>query len=922
MDGRSFDNRNLTGSGIASMGRIQSSTGLATGIDIAKTVDQLMTVSAQPRVRLENRVKGLQSQQVAVNELTAMVIAVQLQATRLGNATSLDSTKVTSSKSDVLNATASGNPAQGTYVLQSVQTAQSSTATSNAFSGPTDALETGNLVVRTGGFVDRQTRLDELRGGTGVSNGKIRITDRGGVATNIDLRFATTIDDVVKTINTSTNNRVTAKVSGDRIVLTDTTGLASSNLIIEELGEGRTAADLGISGINVASSSATGDGLMYLTSSTRLSNLRDQAGIAFRSGTDMSVTLRDGSALAIDANSGTAPTTVGQLITAINAVDSSKLEARIATNGRSIELIDKTSGGTTFAASGNLADQLGLTSATAVSGVLTGGRVVNSLGGPLLSSLNGGAGIGTASSISITNRAGVATSINLASSDSLRDVVDAINSAGAGVTASLNRSRTGIAIQDVTGSTANNLVISNNDANNTATKLQLQGSYSANTVDSGALNLRYVSEATELSKLNQGRGVRGGTIDIINSAGAKRSVDIGALTNKTMGGVIEAINATGIGVQASLNATGDGIVVNDTANGNGTFNITDRSGSFAAKDLGIAGQGQSKVVGGNTVLQIEGSGTYRLDVGSTPTLSSLVDKINQSDGPLTASLLVAGSTARILFNSRASGETGRIVVDGSDIGIDATTTSTGRDAIVAISPTEFSGGTIVRSSSNTMDNAIQGLSIRVSATDSNPVEVRVEKDNSSIERNLQLLVDQFNKVRERLDVVASYDAATGKTGVLYGSNEVLRIEQSLARMINQTINGSGSIRTMEQLGLSLDGEGKLRFSTTKLSEAIERDPQGVVSFLTKETTGFSARSKDLLENLVGISRGVLVSRNDTIQRRIEDSNRRIDFLNGKLDRERERLLRQFIAMEEAVSRIRGSSAGIASLQALANQTTV
>lgn len=905
------------------MGRIQSSTGLITGIDIAKTVDQLISISAQPRVRLENRVKGLQAQQVAVNELTAMVIAVQLQATRLGNASTLESTRVNSSRSEILSATASGNPARGTYVLQSVQTAQSSTATSNPFSSATDAIETGDLVVRTGGFVDRPTRLDEVRGGAGVANGKIRITDRGGVATNVDLRFATTIDDVVKTINSATNNRVTAKLSGDRIVLSDTTGLTTSNMIVEELGEGRTAADLGIAGINVASNSATGDGLMYLTASTRLSTLRDQAGIAFRSGTDLSVTLRDGSTLAVDANSGTSPTTVGQLITAINAVDSSKLEARISTDGKSIELVDKTSGGTTFSSSGNLADQLGLSNATAVNGVLTGARVVNSLGGPLLSSLRGGSGIGTASSISITNRAGVTTSVNLAGSESIRDVVDAINSSGAGVTASLNRSKTGLSIQDMTGSTASNLVITDNDANNTATKLQLAGSVSANSIDSGALNLRTVSEATELAKLNQGRGVRGGTIDITNSLGAQRSIDIGALTNRTIGGVIEAINATGIGVQAALNEDGDGIVVNDTSTGSGTFNITDRVGGFAAKDLKIAGQGQSKVVSGNTVLQIQGSSTYRLDVGSAPTLSSLVDKINQGDGPLTASLLVAGSTARILFNSRASGEAGRIAIDGSDIGIDATTTSTGRDAIVAISPTEFSGGIIVRSSSNTLDNAIQGLSIRIAATDANPVEVRVDKDNSSIERNLQLLVDQFNKVRDRLDVVANYDAATGQTGVLYGSNEVLRVEQSLARMINQPINGTGSsVRTMEQMGLSLDSDGKLRLNTSKLSQAIDRDPQGVVTFLTKETTGFSARSKELLENLVGATNGVLVSRNDTIQRRIEDSNRRVDFLNNRLERERERLLRQFYAMEEAVSKIRSSSSGLATLQSLASQTSV
>lgn len=904
------------------MGRIQSNIGLVSGIDIAKTVDQLVSISAQPRDRLQLRVKGLETQQVAINELTAMVIAVQLQTTRLSNATNLDSTKVNSSRSEVLSATATGTPARGTYVLQAVQTAQSSTATSQVFAGASEALETGELVVRAGGFVDRQAKLEDLRGGAGVANGKIRIIDRGGVASTIDLRFATTIDDVVKSINNATNLRVSAKVSGDRIVLADTTGQTTSNLIVEELGDGRTAADLGLSGINVASSSATSDDLVYLSSTTRLSTLRDQAGVAFRSGNDMTVTLKDGSTIQVDANSGTTPTTVGQLLNAINAVDSSKLEARITSDKKSIELIDKTSGGGTVTATGNLADQLGLSSATAVSGVLTGSRVANALGGPLLSSLRGGSGIGDAASISITNRAGVATSINLSGSKSLRDVIDAINSSGAGVTASLNRSKTGIMIQDVTGSTANNLIIANNDANNTATKLQVAASVSANTVDSGSLQLRYVSEATDLSQLNQGRGVRSGTFDIVNSSGAKRSIDVGALTNKTLGGVIEAINGTGIGVQAALNETGDGIIVTDTNNGAGTFTISDRTGSFAAKDLKIAGQGQPKIVGGNTVSQIEGSGTFRLSVGDAPTLSSLVEKINQSDGPLTASLLVAGSTTRILFNSRASGEAGRIVVDGSDIGIDASTTSVGRDAVIAISPTEFSGGTIIRSSSNTMDKAIQGLSIRVSAVDTAPVEIRVEKDNSSIERNLQLLADQFNKVRDRLNTVASYDAATGKTGILYGSNEVLRVEQSLARIINQTVSGAGPIRSIEQLGLSLDKEGKLRLDTNKLSQAIERDPQGTIQFLTKEKTGFAARSKELLENLVGVDKGVLVSRNGSIQRRIEDGNKRIDFLNAKLDREREKLQLQFYRMEEAISRIRTSSSGLSALQAVAANASV
>jgi flagellar hook-associated protein 2 len=904
------------------MGRIQSNIGLVSGVDIASTVDQLISISAQPRDRLQNRLKGLEAQQVAINELTALVIGVQLQTTRLGNASSLNSIQVNSSRSDILRATANGTPALGSYSIQTIRTAQASSATSAAFTSSGDALETGQLVVRTGGFVDSNAKLEDLRGGAGVSNGRIRIIDRGGVTSEIDLRFASTIDDVVKAINSSSNLRISAKISGDRIVLTDLTGQTNGNLRVQEVGDGRTAADLGLSEINVASNSASGEDLALLTNASRLSGLRDQGGVSFRAGTDLSVVLSDGSTVNVDANQSTKPTTIGQLLTRINAANADKLEARIASNGKSIELVDKTSGGGSFTANGRLADQLGLSNISAVSGTLTGARIASAISSPLLSSLNGGAGIGEPGSISITNRSGTTTVVDLSGAESLKDVIDTINASGAGVTASFNRSKTGIAIQDVTGSTASNLIIANSDSNNTATKLQIASNVSANSIDSGSLQLRYVSEATELGKLNQGRGIQEGSIDIVNSLGQKRSIDISKLTDKTVDGVIQAIEGTGIGISARVNDAGDGIVVTDTTNGSGSFTISDRVGSSTARDLGIVGSGQSKIVEGNSVLQIEGSGTFRLDVGDTPTVQSLVQSINQSNGPLTASLLVAGSTTRILFNSRTSGEAGRIVVDGSDIGIETTTTSIGRDAVIAINPTEDTGGILVRSSTNTLDNAIEGLTLNIGAADDTPVEIRVEKDAADIEKNLQLFADQFNKVRDRLDAVASFDPSTGQTGILFGANEVLRIEQNLNRMINQTIFGAGSIRGMEQLGLSLDSTGKLRFDSGKLSQALDRDSEAVVDFFTKENSGFAAKSKSLLESLVGIDGGLLVSRNEAIQRRIEDGSRRVEFLNAKLDRERERLLLQFFRMEETIARIRNSASGLSSLQALAGEAAV
>ena len=51
------------------MGSIQASTGLISGINTQDTVDKLMQVASRPRDLLNSRIKGLQSQQAALNDL-------------------------------------------------------------------------------------------------------------------------------------------------------------------------------------------------------------------------------------------------------------------------------------------------------------------------------------------------------------------------------------------------------------------------------------------------------------------------------------------------------------------------------------------------------------------------------------------------------------------------------------------------------------------------------------------------------------------------------------------------------------------------------------------------------------------------------------------------------------------------------------
>src|SRR5205823_2578928 len=105
----------------------------------------------------------------------------------------------------------------------------------------------------------------------------------------------------------------------------------------------------------------------------------------------------------------------------------------------------------------------------------------------LISSLDGGQGLGSLGFLSLTDRNGVSASVNLASAETLDDVITAINGAGIGITASYNSAKNGILLTDTTGVTASNLIAANGDATNTATKLGLAASVAATSINSGNL---------------------------------------------------------------------------------------------------------------------------------------------------------------------------------------------------------------------------------------------------------------------------------------------------------------------------------------------------------------------------------------------------------------------------------------------------
>jgi flagellar hook-associated protein 2 len=544
------------------MGRIQSSIGLITGVPIQETVDQLMELASRPRELLVSRNKDFQTQQTAIAEILAKTLALQLAATRLGKASVFNKNTAISSHPDLLSAAVTGEPAAGEYLFTPVRTAQSHQLLSQGFAATDQPIGAGSLSFRFGRVVDEAIALSELNAGQGVERGKIRITDRSGASAEIDLRFAQNIDDVIAAINAADAINVTASVSDDRILLTDNTGQTTANLRVQEVGTGQTAADLGLAAISVAASSAAGNDVLSLSGDTSLAALNDGAGLDFSEALDdLQVSLRDGTTLSIDFQD---EITLGEILQTINEVDPVRLKAEIGPDGDRLILTDlSTDNGGTFAVTdpfdGATAEKLGLTQ-TAAGGVITGARLLGGLKSSLLSSLAGGQGLALGL-LSLTDRAGTAATVDLSSAETLEDVVDAINAAGAAITARVNDARNGLVLTDESGG-AGNLVVANGDGTTqTAEKLKLSVNAAVSSINSGSLDLQVISRQTTLASLNGGQGVGAGTFVIYDSSGVARSFKPLASELKSIGELIDEINDAGFGVTARINDTGDGIAI-------------------------------------------------------------------------------------------------------------------------------------------------------------------------------------------------------------------------------------------------------------------------------------------------------------------------------------------------------------------------
>ncbi len=914
-------------------GLISTTTGIISGIDYGTIIDKLMELAKKPVDQLSSRTTTLENERVAVTTLSAYLLAVRYGSDSLAKADAYTKRQVTSSDASALAASVTGTPTIGTYQYTPLQTAQQQQFTSSGLASNTSALGGGSMTFRFGDDVERSFSLDLLHGGQGFQRGKIRITDGSGATAEIDLTSAQSIDDVLDAINSASGISVTASTQGGSIRLTDNSGQSISNLKVQEVGRGKTAASLGLAGINTSEAVVDGDDLLGLTSDTLLSGLNDGKGVNVLTVLpDISYTLRDGTTGSIDFSmldsTGEKPqqeTTIGDILDVINSAQPGRLKAEISADGKRLVVTDLTSGESSFSLSSPygskaLAD-LGL-DGSAIDGVITGRQITGGLKTVLLSSLNGGRGLGKLGQLQLTNRNGVSTNVDLAAAETLEDVVNAINAANAGITAAVNGAKNGISLTDTTGGSAGPMIVADVDASGTAAALKIAGTADKGFINSGDLHLQVISESTTLSGMNGGAGVALGTFTITTSAGNKTQIDLSKSKAQTIGEVIRQINQQSGNVLARINDTGDGILLIDLEHGSGTFSVTEGNSSTAA-GLHLLKTATKGDYGGASANMIDGSITQTITLGNSNSLADLASAINNANAGVTATTYSDGSSRpyHLSLTSKQSGRSGRLVIDTSGIsGLDLTETVQGRDALMTVGATGSSAATLIASSTNQFKEVLPGVTLAIKRASSTPVTVTVGQSDTDVVAAVQTLVNNYNKFRNELNADTDYNVATNTGGVLFGDGAALRLETELASLLTRRFSGLGSVQTLAELGIDTGTDGTLTLDTDALQAKFAEDPEGVRKFFATADTGFAAKLATLIEQMCGEDVSLLAHRYTALTDTINRNQAKIDELTARLDKQRDLLTVQFAQCEAAIAKMQSNLTILDSIQSMISNT--
>jgi len=355
---------------------------------------------------------------------------------------------------------------------------------------------------------------------------------------------------------------------------------------------------------------------------------------------------------------------------------------------------------------------------------------------------------------------------------------------------------------------------------------------------------------------------------------------------------------------------------------------TSGSTAFATTTTSLNGGDEMTLTLGGTAFS---SGTTITVAVGKDTPQGMVDAINAADVGLSAYLINTGD-ASTPYKIVVSGETGAdnaFTIAATDT-LSGDTTSSGFDFSStnlqsAVDAALTVDGVSITSSSNTVTDAIPGVTLTLKSTSSTAVALDINNDTTAAKAKINALVTAYNDVNALMTEVTN-PASTMETygGTLVGNSTVRTLRDQIRSLVTaqSSTAPSSDLAYLHNLGVEVDKTGKLTVNTVKLDLAMDTDFSNTVKLLSGnqeqlseyDTTTNAGIAGDASRTLLAMlkSTGTMSKESSNATARVSKYEDDLAALDERMSRLLARYTKQFAAMDSIVGQTKSTQTGLTS----------
>ena len=356
-------------------------------------------------------------------------------------------------------------------------------------------------------------------------------------------------------------------------------------------------------------------------------------------------------------------------------------------------------------------------------------------------------------------------------------------------------------------------------------------------------------------------------------------------------------------------------------------------GSYRVEVSQLATSGtlaSTRVTDRDTALDLQGATALRLDFGGADSvdidiapgssLSAIRDAINANkDAGVNATIINDGQGYRLALSSKNTGADASIAsfsfVDTSQspevtvagpFAEDAATKRAGEDAALTVN------GISISSANNQIEGAIQGVTLNLaelSIADGETATstITVERDTLKQREAINGFVKAFNDLKGTIAKLTSFTGDSETAGELVGDSTVRTIESRLRSVLTGGVEG-GELGTLNQLGITLQRDGKLAVDDDKLSDLVANNPQALSDFFAgdKKENGLAGKLSTTIDQMLS-NNGVVKLAISGAENRVKSLDERFERMEVTIERTMSRYRSQFGQLDSMIAQMNSMS---------------